>query len=285
MATSQSRQRNRGRTVAADDDDDEDYASGGPVVEDEDGTCQLHREHNVMVAPNKQLDEMADFVVSDDSDTASKSKKRKRPAKAAAPRKRPTPSASPATVKDEDYGVDEDLFDGLELPATSTAQKWRFDPDNIQPSEPRPAAAGRPAPKTGGSGAKAGKEKAHTREPEERYTWLANLMDINRNKPGDPDFDKGTIYIPPNAWNKFSAFEKQYWEIKQKLWDTILFFKKGKFYELYENDATIGHQLFDFKMTDRVNMRMVGVPESSLDIWVNQFVSKGFKVARVDQME
>ncbi|CCF46204.1 DNA mismatch repair protein msh6 [Colletotrichum higginsianum] len=32
-------------------------------------------------------------------------------------------------------------------------------------------------------------------------------------------------------------------------------------------------------------MRMVGVPESSLDMWVNQFVAKGYKVARVDQME
>ena len=72
---------------------------------------------------------------------------------------------------------------------------------------------------------------------------------------------------------------------KQKFWDTIVFFKKGKFYELYENDATIGHQLFDLKLTDRVNMRMVGVPEASLDHWANQFVAKGFKIARVDQME
>ena len=64
-----------------------------------------------------------------------------------------------------------------------------------------------------------------------------------------------------------------------------MFFKKGKFYELYEKDATIGHQLFDWKLTDRVNMRMVGVPESSLDQWASQFVAKGFKIARVDQME
>src|ERR1700744_6799323 len=67
--------------------------------------------------------------------------------------------------------------------------------------------------------------------------------------------------------------------------NTIVFFKKGKFYELYENDATIGHQLFDLKLTDRVNMRMVGVPEASLDHWANQFVAKGFKIARVDQIE
>ena len=129
------------------------------------------------------------------------------------------------------------------------------------------------------------KEKAHVSEPEQRYTWLANLQDADRNAPGHPDYDPRTVYIPPLAWTKFSPFERQYWEIKQKFWDTIVFFKKGKFYELYENDATIGHQLFDLKLTDRVNMRMVGVPEMSLDHWANQFVAKGYKIARVDQIE
>lgn len=47
-----------------------------------------------------------------------------------------------------------------------------------------------------------------------------------------------------------------------------MFFKKGKFYELYEGDADVGHKEFDLKMTDRVNMRMVGVPESSFEYWV-----------------
>lgn len=70
-----------------------------------------------------------------------------------------------------------------------------------------------------------------------------------------------------------------------ELVDTIVFFKKGKFYELYEDDATIGHQLFDMKLTDRVNMRMVGVPEMSLNKWVSQFVGQGHKIARVDQAE
>ncbi|CAK7563881.1 MAG: DNA mismatch repair protein msh6 [Sporothrix epigloea] len=261
MKANQRRVRNR--TRVAKDSDDEDYVSGnGEVAADDD-------------------DEMADFVVSDESDVPLK--KRKRPAKAEVSRKRPSPMPTP--VKDEDYeNFDERLSDEM-LPSTSTAQKWRFDPDNIQPvGASLPVKAGSEA-RSSSKTSKPVKEKAHIKEPEDRYTWLANIRDMEKHEPGHPDFDKGTIYIPPNAWHKFSAFEKQYWEIKQKLYDTILFFKKGKFYELYENDATIGHQLFDFKMTDRVNMRMVGVPESSLDIWVNQFVSKGYKVARVDQME
>lgn len=111
------------------------------------------------------------------------------------------------------------------------------------------------------------------------------MLDADRNPPDHPDYDPRTLYIPPLAWTKFSPFEKQYWEIKCKFWDSVVFFKKGKFYELYEKDASIGHQLFDLKLTDRVNMRMVGVPEASLDMWASQFVAKGFKVARVDQME
>lgn len=181
------------------------------------------------------------------------------------------------------FSVEDDEQDlSLKLPEASTARQWTYDPDNPQPLQPRSVNAQSKKPAAAGSKYK---NKVHMTEPEQRYAWLADIRDIDRNAPGHPDYDPRTIYIPPLAWAKFSPFEKQYWEIKQKFWDTIVFFKKGKFYELYENDATIGHQLFDLKLTDRVNMRMVGVPESSLNLWANQFVAKGFKIARVDQME
>lgn len=232
-----------------------------------------------------RLDDMAAFVVSDDSDAPTKSKKRKRPttATAPAPRKRQISSSSPVLGQNADEEEDEELPDATA--STSTAQQWRFDPDNIEPRKERSASASVPA-KSKTSSSKV-KEKAFKTEPEERHHWLAEPLDANRNPPGHPDYDPSTLYIPPQSSmkKKFSPFEQQYWDIKKKLWDTVVFFKKGKFYELYENDATIGHQLFDLKMTDRVNMRMVGVPEGSLDMWVNQFIAKGYKVARVDQME
>lgn len=219
---------------------------------------------------------MDDFVVDDDSDAPVVSKKRKRASPAVNNAIKKTKASPPPQIFTEDS--DESI------PAESTAQQWKYDPENKAPLQPRSANANpaKPKPKYG---EKAVKEKAHKSEPEARYPWLAKQTDLDRNPPDHPDYDPRTIYIPPMAWNKFSPFEKQYWEIKQKFWDTIVFFKKGKFYELYENDATVGHQLFDLKLTDRVNMRMVGVPESSLDHWANQFVAKGFKIARVDQME
>lgn len=220
---------------------------------------------------------MDDFLVDDDSDAPVKpSKKRKRPASTAKSRKRSNISPPPAVKSDEEEDEDEEM----ESSGPSTAQQWKYDPENtdtLLPKSKITTKAPKPYQKY--------KEKAHKSEPEKRYTWLANLQDIDRNPIGHPDYDPRTVYIPPVAMANFTAFEKQYWEIKQKFFDTVVFFKKGKFYELYEHDATIGHQLFDLKLTDRVNMRMVGVPESSLDTWANQFVAKGYKIARVDQVE
>jgi len=64
----------------------------------------------------------------------------------------------------------------------------------------------------------------------DRYSWLENIRDADGNPVGHPDYDPRTLYIPPAAWSKFTAFEKQFWEIKSKHWDTVVFFKKGKFY-------------------------------------------------------
>ncbi|KAJ5362570.1 hypothetical protein N7541_003414 [Penicillium brevicompactum] len=220
-------------------------------------------------------DEMDDFVVPDDSDEEVAAPKRKRPSTKSA-RKSSAPSSPPPAPPTYDDDIDMDLPEGGG--SAGTAKKWSFDPENKEPRKERAAVASTATPS-------AKKEKAHIKEPEQRYSWLASLKDIDGNPKGHPDYDPRTLYIPPLAWSRFSPFEKQYWEIKQKFWDTVVFFKKGKFYELYENDATIGHQLFDLKLTDRVNMRMVGVPEMSLDHWANQFVAKGYKIARVDQSE
>ncbi|KAJ1983733.1 DNA mismatch repair protein msh6 [Dimargaris verticillata] len=118
-----------------------------------------------------------------------------------------------------------------------------------------------------------------------RSVWLVDIRDAEQRLPSDPEYDPRTLYIPASAWKGFTPFERQFWEIKSKHFDTVVFFKKGKFYELFEKDADIGHQQFDLRLTDRVNMRMVGVPESAFEFWAAQFIAKGYKVARVDQVE
>lgn len=130
-------------------------------------------------------------------------------------------------------------------------------------------------------------KKTFEKENEERYQWLVNIKDSEKRTPDDPNYDLRTLYIPSSAWAKFTAFEKQYWEIKGKMWDTVVFFKKGKFYELYENDATIANTEFDLKIAGggRANMKLAGIPEMSFEYWAKEFISHGYKVAKVDQVE
>lgn len=165
--------------------------------------------------------------------------------------------------------------------------RWGYDPDDTRPaltagSRPTPPqlAPRRPIPRKANTG-----RAHHIEQPRGKSAWLANVMDMDKRPPDHPEYDKSTLFIPPHVWNNFTPFEKQYWAVNQKYWDTVVFFRKGKFYELLENDALLGHQLFDLRITERINMPMVGFPMSSFDTWANQFLSQGFKVARVDEME
>ena len=131
------------------------------------------------------------------------------------------------------------------------------------------------------------KNKTFNKINEERYSWLVNERDAQGRSPDDPEYDPRTLYIPNNAWNKFTPFEKQYWEIKSKMWDCIVFFKKGKFFELYEKDAFLANNLFDLKLAGngRANMQLAGIPEMSFEYWASRFIDLGYKVAKVDQKE
>lgn len=128
-------------------------------------------------------------------------------------------------------------------------------------------------------------QKQEKEKEEKPYGFLEDVRDKDNRRPTDEGYDPRSLYIPKEAWKEFTPFETQFWEIKRDHYDTILFFQKGKFYELYEDDARIGHQLFDLKLTSRVKMSMVGVPESSFDFWANKFLARGYKVGKVEQAE
>lgn len=145
-----------------------------------------------------------------------------------------------------------------------------------------------PSTKREGSEIPKSKPKRSTpKEEEERYPWLLDIKDAEKRPVGDPNYDSRTLHIPLSAWPKFTPFEKQYWEVKSKMFDTVVFFKKGKFYELYENDATIANTEFDLKIAGggRANMNLAGIPEMSFEYWAKEFINHGYKVAKVDQKE
>jgi len=135
-------------------------------------------------------------------------------------------------------------------------------------------------------------KQGQTEEEESRYPWLANPRDKKKIPHSDPKADKSTLWVPPNPTRRvkgvtkpLSDFETQYWNIKKNWYDTMLFFKKGKFFELYGKDAYIANTELGLKLTDRVNMPMAGVPEKTFTMWATKLLGLGFNVARADELE
>ncbi|KAI3709518.1 hypothetical protein L2E82_39280 [Cichorium intybus] len=122
-----------------------------------------------------------------------------------------------------------------------------------------------------------------------KFDWLhpSKIKDANGRRPNNPLYDKRTLYIPPDVLRMMSASQKQYWSVKSQYMDVLIFFKVGKFYELYEIDAEIGHKELDWKMTMSGvgKCRQVGITETAIDDAIEKLLARGYKVGRVEQLE
>ena len=56
--------------------------------------------------------------------------------------------------------------------------------------------------------------------------------------------------------------QEQYWEIKKKYADVVIAFKMGKFYELFEEDALLGHRELDLAFMGK-GAPHAGFPEAA----------------------
>ncbi|KAG7400277.1 DNA mismatch repair protein msh6 [Phytophthora boehmeriae] len=160
-------------------------------------------------------------------------------------------------------------------PPPAAKKKWNGTPtSNSKKAAPSSASADVP------SGVAGAGNHIHDSLP-----WLnEKRRDINGNTPGSPDFDPRTVKVPPEFLKKETPAMVQWWEVKAHNMDTVLFFKVGKFYELFHMDADIG-----FKELNLIYMKgdkaHSGFPEIAYSKMSSQLVAKGYRVARVEQTE
>lgn len=88
----------------------------------------------------------------------------------------------------------------------------------------------------------------------------------------------------------FSPMMKQYFEMKEKYPNTILFFRLGDFYEMFFNDAKTVSKELELTLTGREcgqeeRAPMCGVPFHSAETYIARLVAKGYKVAICEQLE
>ena len=82
----------------------------------------------------------------------------------------------------------------------------------------------------------------------------------------------------------------QYWAIKRRHPDCLLFYRMGDFYELFFDDAVKAAAALDIALTKRgkhegEDIAMAGVPVHSHETYVARLIRHGFKVAVCEQTE
>lgn len=85
----------------------------------------------------------------------------------------------------------------------------------------------------------------------------------------------------------------QYFEIKEKNPECLLFFRLGDFYEMFGEDAKLASQELDLTLTTRDRSKkneeeripMCGVPHHSAEAYISRLVERGYKVAICEQLE
>ena len=91
---------------------------------------------------------------------------------------------------------------------------------------------------------------------------------------------------------ELTPMQRQYYAIKERNQDCILFFRLGDFYEMFDEDARLAAKELDLTLTTRDRAKpkeeqtpMCGVPYHSVDAYIARLVQKGYKVAICEQME
>ncbi|MBC7690783.1 MAG: DNA mismatch repair protein MutS [Methylotenera sp.] len=94
----------------------------------------------------------------------------------------------------------------------------------------------------------------------------------------------------PAPATELTPLMKQYWGLKAKVPDALLFFRMGDFYELFCEDAVEASRILEITLTSRDKgkanpMPMAGVPHHSAQGYIQKLLDHGKKVAIGEQME
>ncbi len=90
--------------------------------------------------------------------------------------------------------------------------------------------------------------------------------------------------------SELTPLMKQYFTIKEKYKDAILFFRLGDFYEMFGEDAEKASRILQIALTSREKSKeypipMCGIPHFASETYISKLIKAGCKVAICEQME
>jgi len=107
--------------------------------------------------------------------------------------------------------------------------------------------------------------------------------------PAVPAAKRKTVGKQPAA-APLSPLMRQYTDIKSRNPDTVLLYRMGDFYELFNDDAKVANKVLGITLTSRYqggdgDTPLAGFPHHALDRYANKLVHAGYKIAICEQIE
>ncbi|XP_034620215.1 DNA mismatch repair protein Msh6 isoform X2 [Trachemys scripta elegans] len=120
----------------------------------------------------------------------------------------------------------------------------------------------------------------------DKLEWLqeGKKRDGCRRRQSDPHYDPCTLHVPEDYLNKCTPGMRKWWQLKSQNFDAVIFYKVGKFYELYHMDAVTGVNELGLIFMKGIWAHS-GFPEIAFGRFSDVLVQKGYKVVRVEQTE
>lgn len=241
------------------DDDGSDFDLDGESDDDDDEAFDVD-----MSEDESSEEEEEDFSESE----SPVKKKRKAPARAKAPAKAKAP-VPPSTTNGRRKTT---------VNTTSTVTKS---------SAPKDLSA---ADVLGGAGPEQYDARERLKFP---FMQPEHIRDAKGRRPDDPEYDPSTLQLPSSfpklrdangaQWT-VSPGQTQWWRFKAQNFDSVLLFKMGKFYEMYEMDAHIGVRELGL-MYMRGEQPHAGFPEKNYAKHAEQLARNGHRVVCIEQTE
>ncbi|KAG2424293.1 hypothetical protein HXX76_014671 [Chlamydomonas incerta] len=112
------------------------------------------------------------------------------------------------------------------------------------------------------------------------------IRDADKRRPDDPEYDPRTLHIPDTWFKdaKVSEAQQQWWNLKSANFDSVLLFKVGKFYEMFEMDSYVGVDVLGLAFM-KGEQPHAGFPEVKYGDMAEGLARAGYRVVVVEQTE
>ena len=109
------------------------------------------------------------------------------------------------------------------------------------------------------------------------------IRDANLRRPDDPDYDPSTVHIPEEEFEKLTPLMKQYWGVKSKYYDSVIFVRMWHWYWVFYHDITILNLLSNTHL--KISNCMEGFYGTQKEKYIKLFTDNDYKVVVFEQTE